>query len=67
VISSIVHLLIGIPSTQKDKQFNHNQKKWPKNDSDAENDPYEVIVLTYNREMNELWMMLTWKWTMSST
>ncbi len=42
-------------------------KKWPKNDLDAENDPYEVIVLIYNREMNQLWMMLTWKWTMSST
>jgi hypothetical protein len=67
VISSIVHLLIGIPSTQKGKQFNHNKKKWPKNDLDAKNDPYEVIVLTYNREMNQLWMMLTWKWTMSST
>ncbi len=31
MISSIVQLFIGIPSTKKDKQFNHNKKlakKW---------------------------------------
>jgi hypothetical protein len=40
---------------------------WSINDSDAKDDPYEVTILAYNREMDQIWRMLTWKWTMPST
>jgi hypothetical protein len=30
------------------------EKKWPRNDSNAKDDPYEATILTYNREMNQL-------------
>jgi hypothetical protein len=54
---------------QAPKKINNSirVKNWPKNDSNVEDDPNEVITLVYNREMNQLWMMLTWKWIMSST
>jgi hypothetical protein len=42
-------------------------KNWSRNDSDAKDDPYEVILLAYNREVDQAWRILTWKWTMPST
>jgi hypothetical protein len=54
---------------QAPKKINNSiiAKNWPKNDLDVEDDPYEIIIFVYSMEMNKLWMMLTWKWTMSST
>jgi hypothetical protein len=54
---------------QAPKKINNSiiVKNLPKNDSSVEDDPNEIITLVYNREMNQLWMMLTWKWIMSST
>jgi hypothetical protein len=37
------------------KLNNSNLKKnWPKNDGDAKDDPYEALVLAYNKEMDKL-------------
>jgi hypothetical protein len=37
------------------KLSNSNLKKnWPRNDGDAKDDPYEALVLAYNREMDQL-------------
>jgi hypothetical protein len=54
---------------QAPKKINNSiiTKNWPKNDSNVEDDLNEIITLVYSGEMNQLWMMLTWKWIMSST
>ncbi len=37
------------------KLSNSNLKKnWPRNDGDVKDDPYEALVLAYNREMDQL-------------
>ncbi len=46
---------------------NGGNNNWSINDSDAKDDPCEVTILAYNREMDQIWRMLTWKWTMPST
>ncbi len=30
------------------------EKKWPKDESNAKDDPYEALVLAYNMEMDQL-------------
>jgi len=42
-------------------------KNWSRNDLDAKDDPYEVTIMAYDREMDQIWRMLTWKWTKPST
>jgi hypothetical protein len=51
MISSTMQPLVRIPSAQKNKRFNF-RKKWPRNDSDAEDDPYETFVFAYSKEMD---------------
>jgi hypothetical protein len=38
------------------KKINHSvlEKRWPRHDTNAENDPYETPTLAYNREMDQL-------------
>jgi hypothetical protein len=48
-----MRLPIGIPSAQKinDSIF---KKKWPRNESNAKDDPYETLAFAYNKEMDQL-------------
>jgi hypothetical protein len=43
MISLIIGLPTRIPSAKKNKQINL-RKKWPRNYSNAEDDPYETLV-----------------------
>jgi hypothetical protein len=53
MISSTMQLSYGISNVQENKQFNP-RKRWPKNDTNVEDDPYETPTLAYNREMDQL-------------
>jgi hypothetical protein len=46
---------------QEPKKINDSvlKKKWPKNDLNVEDDPYETLILAYNKEMNQLAMAIT--------
>ncbi len=46
-----MRLLARIPNSQK---LNNSilEKKWPRNDLDVEDDPYEALVLVYNKVMD---------------
>jgi hypothetical protein len=48
-----MQLLTGIPSSQKPNN-SILEKKWPRNDSNVEDDPYEALVFVYNRVMDQL-------------
>jgi hypothetical protein len=48
-----MRLPIGIPSAPK-KNDSIFKKKWPKNESNAEDDPYEILAFAYNKEMYQL-------------
>jgi hypothetical protein len=41
---------------QVSKKINDSilEKRWPRNDTDVKDDPYETPTLVYNREMNQL-------------
>ncbi len=48
-----MQLLAGIPSSQK---LNNSilEKKWPRNDLNVEDDPYETLILVYRKVMDQL-------------
>jgi hypothetical protein len=46
-----MRLLVKIPSTQK-KSDSILEKKWPRNESNVEDNPYEAPTLAYNKEMD---------------
>ncbi len=48
-----VWLLAGIQSAQKISN-SILEKKWPRNELDEEDDPYEALALAYNKEKDPL-------------
>jgi hypothetical protein len=40
-----------VPKKINDSIF---KKKWPKNESNAKDDPYETLAFAYNKEMDQL-------------
>jgi hypothetical protein len=62
-----MQILIGIRSAQKNSD-SILAKNWPRNNLDAEYDTYEKNKKNLQQGNGpKLWMMLTWKWTKSST
>ncbi len=52
-ISLTMQLLVKIPTTQK-KNDSIAEKKWPRNKSNVEDNPYQTLASAYSKEMDQL-------------
>jgi hypothetical protein len=46
-----MQLLVKIPTTQK-KNDSIAEKKWPRNKSNVEDNPYQTLASAYSKEMD---------------